>query len=755
MRERQDDRGRPSGPAVAALVAAVLLAAGIAGGGPAAVATPAAASTPTRPAAAAFHHSIAVSLYPPNHSLRAVDSIYVTPEALAGGEIRFLVNRSLLVETVTSTCPISRWYTLEEVDPILFKAQPDSVDLEFMGRARGLFIKLDPAAARGDRLPIVIKYSGVIADSLEAPSKDYARGFETTTGLIDTAGVYLSSESLWYPIQFDRMVTFRMKVDVPPGWKAVGEGALASEGATKVEGADGIAVDRTVNVWSELNPTPEIYLVAGRYFTHEDRYAGDGSAPIRIMTYTYEPSDSLCQVYIDATKRYLALYGGLIGPYPWPKFALVENFWQTGYGMPSFTLLGSRVIRLPFIVNTSYGHEILHNWWGNSVYVDYNLGNWCEGLTAYGADYLYKERASADQAREYRHQTLVAFNDYVTERKDFPLSEFLERSDAATQSVGYGKSLMVYHMLRRSLGDSVFWAGLRGFYAQYKFKTASWDDLAGAFEKASGRDLGWFFGQWVSRPGAPLVSLGAAERAEGGGGHRVSFTLKQMAPPFVVDLPVRIETTHGTEDFTVRLAEAESTYSIETRSEPLTLAIDPDFDVFRRLYLEEVPLTLGGVFTQDSIPVVVGDREDEATRVALKEVAASWGLDANLFDESTGTYACVAGSHAWLLGRGEAFDRLLAPLKSQIEITDKTVRLGDSTYVLEGNTLVAAVRNPYDDRLGLGLVVTQDPESFKRLAARLPHYSSYSYLVFEKDKAVARGVWKERRSPLRVDFRER
>jgi hypothetical protein len=54
--------------------------------------------------------------------------------------------------------------------------------------------------------------------------------------------------------------------------------------------------------------------------------------------------------------------------------------------MPSFTLLGSRVIRLPFILYSSYPHEILHNWWGNSVYVDYARGNWSEGLTSYLAE---------------------------------------------------------------------------------------------------------------------------------------------------------------------------------------------------------------------------------------------------------------------------------------------------------------------------------------------------------------------------------
>ena len=81
----------------------------------------------------------------------------------------------------------------------------------------------------------------------------------------------------------------------------------------------------------------------------------------------------------------------------------MENFWETGYGMPSFTLLGPQVIRFPFILTSSYPHEILHNWWGNSVFVDYPTGNWCEGLTAYMADHLMKEQVGSSRGVSARY----------------------------------------------------------------------------------------------------------------------------------------------------------------------------------------------------------------------------------------------------------------------------------------------------------------------------------------------------------------
>ena len=174
------------------------------------------------------------------------------------------------------------------------------------------------------------------------------------------------------------------------------------------------------------------------------------SAAYRLRT----PDQALADRYLDATAQYIEMYRGLLGPYPYSKFALVENFWETGYGMPSFTLLGEQVIRFPFILTSSYPHELLHNWWGNSVFVDFAGGNWCEGLTAYLADHLFAEQRG--QGAEHRRAILQRVTSYVTPANDFPLSKFEGRYNAATEAVGYGKAAMVWNMLREKVGDARF-----------------------------------------------------------------------------------------------------------------------------------------------------------------------------------------------------------------------------------------------------------------------------------------------------------
>ena len=261
--------------------------------------------------------------------------------------------------------------------------------------------------------------------------------------------------------------------------------------------------------WDSPEPQEEIYLIASRFSAvrKADGQNGRPGLPAKAGQRRWPRNTSMPpSVYRDVRQ--------LIGPYPYKKFALVENFWETGFGMPSFTLLGPTVLRLPFIINTSYPHEILHNWWGNSVYPDYEKGNWSEGLTAYLADHLLKEQQGG--GAEYRLNTLQKYADYVLSGRDFPLTQFTSRHSPSTEAVGYGKALMFFHMLRRELGDKTFIAASRAFLPELQIPVCR---LSRISKKASRRSreatLGAEFDQWVKRTGAPEIKTGRVARDRG------------------------------------------------------------------------------------------------------------------------------------------------------------------------------------------------------------------------------------------------
>ena len=307
-----------------------------------------------------------------------------------------------------------------------------------------------------------LHYTGSIAHALQSRGAEYARSFQETQGIISPQGVFLSGASAWYPHIDDTLVTFDLEVHLPTAWKSMSQG----EHLDRQPASGSTPGER----WHATTPQEEIYLVAGPFSAWSSVDKG-----VTAMVLLREPDAALARKYLETTHQYIALYNDLIGPYPFKKFAMVENFWETGYGMPSFTLLGSRVIRFPFILSSSYPHEILHNWWGNSVYVDYDSGNWSEGLTSYLADHLIKEQRGGGS--EYRRNTLQKYTDYVSRQGDFPLTAFRSRHSARTEAVGYGKTLMLFHMLRRQLGDAAFEQGLQAFYQRYRFKVAGFTDV--------------------------------------------------------------------------------------------------------------------------------------------------------------------------------------------------------------------------------------------------------------------------------------
>jgi aminopeptidase N len=263
---------------------------------------------------------------------------------------------------------------------------------------------------------------------------------------------------------------------------------------------------------------------------------------------------------------------------------VVENFFPTGYGFPSYTLLGSTVIRLPFIVATSLGHEVAHSWFGNGVLVDYRFGNWSEDLTTYLADHLYRELSSPEEGREYRLQILRDYAALVPPEKDFT-----RRVSPSSRAVGCGKGAMVFHMARRMVGNDAFWNGLREVFREKLFDGATWNDFAIVLGRSGKRDLDHFFRQWVSRSGAPTLLLNGVGAVKDDRGWEITGRLVQQRLPYDLQVPLRLETDGKDVEAKIRLSGQEASFALRSEAPPRRLVGDPEVNLFRRLDPAEIP----------------------------------------------------------------------------------------------------------------------------------------------------------------------
>ncbi|MEW6442797.1 MAG: M1 family aminopeptidase [bacterium] len=655
----------------------------------------------------AYREEIVVRIDPPGQSLRAVGTLAIRTRGASS--LRLDLAPGAAIEAV----------------------RLDGAPAPYLFRDGQLDVSIAPEA-RSPEIVLEVTYRASFRDPVPkdpAYTEDPGYGVK---GVISDEGVLLLDAAGWYPALAGSSPVFRVTIETPAGMEAVTSGQRLSREAT---GAG------SRSVWEIDHPVEGLALAAGRYLVRE---SSAGELPL--YAYFYPESASLASSYLEAAGPYLRLYSERIGPYPFAKFAIVENFFPTGYGFPSFTLLGSTVIRLPFIVETSLGHEIGHSWWGNGVFVDMGQGNWSEGLTTYTADYLYKELASEQEATEFRRRILREYASLVPPDKDFPLAEFRERDSPATEAVGYGKSAMVFHMIRGLVGEEAFWRGLQAFYRENCFKRASWEDLAEAFGRQAGVDLRGFSRQWVVRKGAPMLLLEQVGSVQEGqaGGWRVTGTLRQREPLYDLRVPLRIRTERGSRDEVVRLGGSTASFSVTVKERPLSLEADPDADLFRRLDPLEIPTTVNSLRGSSSLVMVLPSGAPQGLRKAAEVLREAMGArHVDILAEDRLTSSAIDGKD--LVFVGPPGNRSLLPeLPARLQVFAGRFVVDGRSCGEAGDALFAVV--PCGRKLDrtCGLLLARDPESAERIARKVPHYGGYSLLVFRDGRNELKETWEAR-----------
>ena len=413
--------------------------------------------------------------------------------------------------------------------------------------------------------------------------------------LISAKGITLAG--FWHPLP-DRDMLYTVIADIPRTFVAVTEADEIHEtmrsGGRRIEGRFS-------------HPLPGVHFVAGPYTVKKRRV----SKSLTLYTYFFPEDKQLAKEYLEQAVCYLQRYEKLIGPYPYSRFSIVENRLPTGYGMPGYTLLGQAVVRLPFIKDTSLGHEILHSWFGNSVFVDEKGGNWCEGLTTYLADQAYAQDKGEGAA--YRKNQLLRYAAYVSDDNTMRLIDFKHSADNRSaarkiRTIGYDKGSMLFHMLRGEIGDQDFFAGLRRFYETWKYKRAGWDDIEEVFSAVTGRDLHDFFEMWLKRSDIPALRVGNIDWEQSADGFSLSFKLIQNNEnPYKLKVPVVVETVLDSHRKQVHLEEKESKVSMAMDSVPLSLTIDPEYDLMRKLTERELVATWAAFVGSADKKVVLAD----------------------------------------------------------------------------------------------------------------------------------------------------
>ncbi len=671
-----------------------------------------------------IHHSLAVELEPTKHRLNATDVLHLPTNLLQQGPLSFALNRHLIIDRI-------------ELNGQPLQLSKDPEDPAWPKGFTQWIIKHPTSNLKpsDERANLTVTYHGQIDDSPKTSGGLRFVRPDKTNGHIGPNGVYLSSETFWYPTWEQHLVTFDLELTLPVDWQIITQGLETNQSIT--------ATHRS-SEWSIQAPTEALTLAANNFVVQKKPWRN-----IQLATYLFPDEAPLAQQYLEATGMYLELYTKLLGPYPFSQFAVVENFFPSGLGMPSFTLLGQGIVRRGYTQPYSLGHEIVHSWLGNSVFNDFGKGNWVEGLTTYLSNYYYDEATGKGEAAvKTRRRMMDEYNLYTTPETDYPIRQFHHKESRIDNAIGYQKTALVFHMLRKKIGDEKFFKGIRKIVQDGTGTYVEWKDLQDMFSQVAEQDLTEFFKEWIEQPGAPSLALSnlsvqpdPLQPAQS----ILSGTISQKNLIYKLPLPIHVNLQDESAfSKTINLNQANQSFTVKVPGTPTSVTLDPEHHWLLRLQRDQLSPMLNSWET-DARRVLIHAKtssKEEVTslKALMQRIQGQSDIERRQRDSpdipDEASYLIVGTPAVKLLE-----SKTLQSCNKDVQVqTGRATILGE-TYEEPDMAFLITCPHPNFANHTVSLFFGLTPEAIAPVSRLLFFYGWDSYLVYKQGRVVARGMF--------------
>ena len=217
---------------------------------------------------------------------------------------------------------------------------------------------------------------------------------------------------------------------------------------------------------------------------------------------------------LPATIKFFSEKTGVKYPYPKYSQTFVEDFGGGMENISATTQIEEMIHDERELLDTDseslQSHELAHQWFGdfvtcrdwgqiwlNESFATYFQALWDEQLK--GKDFfLY------DDVRKNQQTTI---NTWKQGNRRPIVTKYYANKDAMFDSYAYPGGGSVLHMLRKHLGDDLFFKSLNKYLTDNAHQPVSTEDLRIAIEETTGQSMDWFFDQWLYKMGHPVFEV--------------------------------------------------------------------------------------------------------------------------------------------------------------------------------------------------------------------------------------------------------
>ncbi len=436
----------------------------------------------------------------------------------------------------------------------------------------GRQITLPHAYNAGDTFTVFIAYTGT-AQSVGFGSIEF-----TTLG--GQSAVFSLSEpyyaATWWPTKdgdyaqsgdnSDKF-TMELAVTAPNTLTTCSNGLL--------QGVDALSGNRSKYRWKTDYPIAP-YLVSfgtAKYNTWTKTY-NYGSGTMPVMFYLSPSSDSpsyraAWEKCINMMDVYRTVYG--LYPFVNEKYGLYE--FTFGGGMEHQTMTGQQ--------GNSEGltsHELGHQWWGDNVTCKTWNDIWLnEGFATYSTC-LWEERKTGS-INSSAYKSAMNSNRPGTVSGSVYCYDVSSINNIFSSDNSYSKGAWVQHMLRHVMGDTDFFNGLAAYRAAFEGSAATTDDYAAIMSSVEGKDLTYFFQEWVYGTGAPKYQYAYQNVTINGQAYvRLYLKQSQVASYGIYTMPIDVRINHSGGPTNAVISNDSKTehFLIPVGASATSINIDPD-----------------------------------------------------------------------------------------------------------------------------------------------------------------------------------
>ena len=376
-------------------------------------------------------------------------------------------------------------------------------------------------------------------------------------------------------------------IHAPSKWKVVANGALIEKPKVSAENAIGSKGSRHTWKWKSNVPIPTYNMVIGAaemdittlgvasFAFSPSSLRSDGS--IEISNYTFPEDTEKSQASFARSIEMVNFFSTKIGPFPYEKLANVQSSTRFG-GMENASAIfySQEAIAKGRNIESTVSHEIAHQWFGDSVTEkEWNHLWLSEGFATYFGALFFEQSDGRDNFIERMEKSKKRiFQSKVTDRPivDYEVSDLFK----LLNSNNYPKGAWVLHMLRGLLGDEVFFKGISKYYSEYNNKTALTNDFMKIMEEVSGKNLQYFFDQWIFRPGYPIIEFKQNWIPRNNGSGKMIITINQTQkkewPTFIFESELCWD---NNKCIPIKVDQKTQWFEITSSVKPDTIYIDP------------------------------------------------------------------------------------------------------------------------------------------------------------------------------------